>query len=338
MRAAIFDAEARKVRIEDRPIPAPGPDDLLVKVCRCGICGSDVSMTSDGPFAFGTGPFGHEYSGEVVETGSRVKAFKVGTQIAVLPVVPCEACDYCRWNNPLLCKNRRSATQGFGEFAIVPAKVATTLPQSLSVADGALVEPIACGLHAMRLSGARQGKRILVLGGGAIALSAVYWARRLRAERVVALSRSEHRVDMLMSMGADAVLNFGDDQERVVEALGGPPDIVAECVGKSGMVNLALDHIRPRGTIVSMGMCMQAEPILPVRANYKEARLLFPIGYTSEEFAETARAFDADRLQPERMVSDVISLEQLPARLDAIRAGQGGGKIQVDPHRSAQIV
>ena len=334
MRAAIFDAQTRAVRIEELPIPWPASDQLLIKVCRCGLCGSDVSMTADGPFAFATGRFGHEYAGEVVEAGREAGSFRVGDRVAVLPIVPCNACEYCRWGNPLLCRNPASATQGLGEYALVPAKVAMRLPESLSFADGALVEPMACGLHAMRLAGARAGKRVLVLGGGAIALSAIYWARRLGAERVVVLSRSAHRADMIMAMGADTILGFDEDgQGRIAEALGGAPDIVAECVGKPGMIDLALDHVRPRGTIVSMGMCVAPEPIVPARATFKEARLLFPLGYTMDEFVETARAFDADRLSPERMVGEVIALEQVPATLQALRSGSSA-KIHVDPTRS----
>ena len=335
MRAAIFDAEAREVRIEELPIPRPASDELLIKVCRCGLCGSDVSLTGDGPFAFATGRFGHEYAGEVIEAGRDAGSFRAGDRVAVLPVVPCNACDYCRWGNPLLCRNPASATQGLGEYAVVPAKVAVHLPESLSFADGALIEPIACGLHAMRLAGVRAGKRVLVIGGGAIALSAIYWARRLGAGRVVALSRSAHRADMIMEMGGDTILGFDEDsQGRIADALGGAPDIVAECVGKPGMIDLALGHVRPRGTVLAMGMCVAPEPIVPARATFKEARLIFPLGYTMDEFVETARAFDADRLNPERMVGEVIALDQVPATLQAMRKGGSGAKIHVDPSRS----
>lgn len=339
MRVAIFNAGTRQVTIEDVSMPAPRSGEIVIKIHRCGICGSDISMTSDASFSLKTGPFGHEYAGEVVDIGAGVESVRTGDRVTVVPVVPCGTCEYCRrFGNPMLCSNSQRALQGFGEYAVVPAGVAVSLPASLSFADGALVEPMACGLHAMRLAGCGPGKRVLVLGGGAMALSAIYWARRTGADRVVVLSRSAHRAEMIMAVGGDAIVGFDpDDHVRLTECLGGAPDIVAECVGKQGMLDLALTHVRPAGTILSMGMCMHRESIIPAQATSKEARMMFPLGYTMEEFAATARALDVDRLRPERMVGEVISLEQLPAMLDAMRAGKGGAKVQVDPGASGTL-
>lgn len=332
MRAAVFDAERNVVNIETMQDLRPGADELLVKVCRCGICATDVAMTSgDSTFKFGSGRIGHEYSGEVIEVGRNVRTHKTGDKIAAMPVIGCGACETCNRGNPLLCAAQTSAMFGFGEFAVIPPKNAVRLPNSLSFADGALVEPMACGLHAMRLARLEPGSRVLVIGAGVMALAAIFWARRLGAGRIAVLSRSAHRREMAMIMGADAVLSFEpDDQVRVSEVLGGKPDIVAECVGKPGMIGLAVDHVRAGGSVLAMGLCMQAESILPIRYNFSEVRLLFPIGYTADEFEATARAFDAGRVRIEVMVSDVIALDALPMRLEAMRNSSGGMKVQVD--------
>ena len=136
-----------------------------------------------------------------------------------------------------------------------------------------------------------------------------------------------------MTMGADAVLTFGvEDQGRIAEVLGGPPDIVAECVGKVGMLDLATQHVRVQGTVLSLGMCSHDDRVVPARCTAKEIRLLFPHAYTVDEIAETARAFDAGHVRPDLMVSDVISLEQLPQALEALRSGQQKSlKVHVDP-------
>lgn len=338
MRAAIFNADLQRVTIEAVAMPCPGPDSLLVRVCRCGICGSDVAMTSDVPFKFPTGQFGHEYSGEVIEVGANVRTHAPGDKIAVIPVAGCGNCESCRRGNWLLCAAPAGAMFGFGEYAVIPTKVAIKLPGSLNFADGALIEPLACGLHAIRLAGLEPGARVLVIGAGMMALSAIFWARQLGASRIAVLSRSANRRDIAMAMGADAVFGFDpDDQARVGELFRGRADIVAECVGKPGMLTLATDHVRASGTVLAMGMCMSPESILPARFNFGEIRLLFPIGYTSEEFTATARALDAGRLNAESMVGEVISLDDLPQRLQAIRAGRGGGlKVHVDLTRSAE--
>ncbi|HKQ83362.1 MAG TPA: alcohol dehydrogenase catalytic domain-containing protein [Steroidobacteraceae bacterium] len=336
MRAAFYDAEQHRVSIETIADPRPGPDELLVRVCRCGVCGSDVSMTSrNGTFNYASGRFGHEYAGEVIEVGRNVRTHKRGDRIAAIPSVGCGTCEICKRGNPLLCSAQSSAMFGFGELAVIPPKVAIHLPDSLSFADGAMVEPIACSLHAFRLAGLERGARVLVIGAGSMALGAIYWARALGAAKIAVLSRSSHRRDTAMAMGADAVLGFdADDQARIIEVLGGSPHIVAECVGKAGMLNLAADHVCPGGTVVSMGLCMQAEPIVPIRFGFREVRLLFPIGYTADEFAATARSFDAGRVSPENLLSDVISLDELPTRLDTMRTGGSGAKVQVDLLRS----
>ena len=332
MKAAVFDAERERVEIQSLPDPRPGADELLVRICRCGVCGSDVSMTSPGAFKFQTGRFGHEYAGEVIEVGAAVRSHRVGDRIAAIPVIGCGSCEACARGNPLLCPSQASSMFGFGELAVIPPKVAIRLPSSLSFADGALIEPFACGLHAMRLARLEPGARVLILGAGSMALAAAYWARKLGAGRIVVLSRSTRRRESVLAMGADAVLGFDpDDQARVPEVLGGRPDVVADCVGKPETIPLAATLARGGGTVLGMGMCTQPVTVLPALFNFSGLHLIFPIGYTANEFEATARTFDAGRIDPAAIVSDVIPLEQLPARLDAMRRGDGGGlKVHVD--------
>jgi (R,R)-butanediol dehydrogenase/meso-butanediol dehydrogenase/diacetyl reductase len=225
---------------------------------------------------------------------------------------------------------------GFAEYIAVPATATVSLPQTLSLSDGALVEPMACGLHALRMARMQAGARILVLGAGSMALSVVYWARRLGAGTIIALSRSSHRNEVMLAMGADGVHRFeANDSKPLTEALGGPPDIVAECIGKAGMLNKAIDHVRPQGTVLAMGMCQQSEPIVGVRCTFKEVRLFFPLGYSIAEFAETANAFNSGHVRPELMVSEVIPLDELPNAIESVRSGRKSLKIHVDPHRAA---
>lgn len=333
MRAALFNGPDRPITVEDIPDPELRPGEILVRVCRCGICGSDVAMTGDGPFHLPVGRFGHEWSGEVIEVGRAVEGIRPGARIAALPVPRCGRCEGCKTGNPLFCETNGYLVGGFGEYMVVPPQVAVPLPQALSFGDGALVEPMACGLHALDFAGLRPGDRVLVIGAGAMALSAIFWARRLGAGKIAVLSRSERRNEAALAMGADTVLGFDpDSRARVAETLGGAPDIVAECVGKPGMLGLAGEHVRPRGTIVSLGMCPHGDPVVPALMTNKEVRLLFPRGYTVAEFERTAHAFDKGDIEPEIMVSDVIALDALPATFDELHAGTRKGlKIHVDP-------
>ena len=169
MKAAIYPGHGKPIVIEDIPDPQPGPSDVLIKVARCGICGTDTSFTQGKMFDFGENvQFGHEYAGEIVEVGKEVTEFRVGERIAVLPSIACGECSSCRshGNNVLCLNSPGSGMVGFAEYASVPTSVATRLPSVLSMADGALIEPMAISLYGTKLAHIQPGDRVAVLGGG----------------------------------------------------------------------------------------------------------------------------------------------------------------------------
>jgi len=326
------------IRIESIEDPKPGPDDVIIKVHRCGICGSDVSMTGNSAFTFAPGPLGHEYAGEVVEVGHKVKMVRPGDRVSCVPSPPCGSCEGCRYGNPIFCENPKVTADGrrfggFGEFVALPAAGAKRLPDWLTFADGALIEPMSCGLHALRMAAMSPGTRLLVLGAGSMAMSTIFWARRMGAARIVVASRTAHRRDLALRFGADALHSLTDDDpDALTAALGGPADMVAECVGKSGFLNRALEYVRSQGTVISLGMCQHHEQTMPAAFTFKEARVFFPVGYSVAEFEETARVFDEDRFHPDQLVSDVIALDALPDALEGMRSGlRHGLKIHVNP-------
>lgn len=333
MRVAIYNGPDKPIAIERVPDPEPGADELVVKIGRCGICGSDIAMTSGGPFSYPAGcRLGHEYAGEVVAVGRDIAGVKIGDRVACIPSAGCGHCAACRDGQYLICATARPLFGGFGDYVAVPRGSAVLLPRSLSLSDGALVEPVACGLHALRLAGMRCGDRVMVLGAGSIAAAMVYWARALGAAKIAVASRSAHRRETLIMMGADAVHGFDEDgSQAFVEALGGMPDIVAECVGQPGALGKAIAHVRPGGTVLSMGMCAQSEPMIAALCAFKGVTLRFPLGYSIDEFAETARKFDADAIKPEFMVGEIIPLNELPVTLENMRQGAQRLKIHVDP-------
>jgi (R,R)-butanediol dehydrogenase/meso-butanediol dehydrogenase/diacetyl reductase len=336
MRAASYNGPGRPITIETVADPQPEADDLLVEIAYCGICGSDVSMTSGSAFDYPVGKcFGHEFAGAVVGYGRNVSGWKIGDRVACMPKSCCGDCEICRGGSVLLCPGGKVSGFGFAEYSAVPAAAAVRLPQSLSLADGALVEPMACGLRALRMAGMRGGERVLVLGAGAMALAVVWWARALGAAKIVAASRSAHRRDVCMSFGADAVHGFAEEDPAALQtALGGRPHIVAECVGTEAVLDLALDQVAVGGVVVSMGMCVRPAAIVPARLAFKEARIVFPLGYSAAEFEQTARAFDAGRFSPSAMVSHVLPLARLDDAMQNLRSGAKMLKVHIDPRMS----
>jgi threonine dehydrogenase-like Zn-dependent dehydrogenase len=334
MRAAIYPGGGRPITIETLPDPEPGPGDLLVRVDRCGICGTDLSMTRGGAWDFGNGvQFGHEYAGEVVAVGRDAAGWSVGDRIAVLPSVACGECQSCRshGNNVLCRQGVGNAAVGFAELAKIPASTAVRLPSVLSMADGALIEPLAISLYGVQLAQIEPGGRVLVLGAGAVALYAIYWARRLGAGRIVAMSRSPRRRDLALAMGADAFVAYGEAEiGEAREALGGEPRFVLEAVGAEGMLGKAIAHVAPFGTVLSLGFCTAPDAIVPAMASYKCAAMRFAVGYSMREFLTIADQMDKGHCDPKAIVTDRVALADLPTTFTRLRGPNEETKVHVD--------
>jgi threonine dehydrogenase-like Zn-dependent dehydrogenase len=333
MQAAIYPGHGKPVFIADMPDPEPGPDDVIIKVARCGICGTDLAMTKGEMWDYGAGSqLGHEYAGEITAIGKNVSGFKIGENIAAIPSLSCGQCEACRHGNPVLCRNAGSAMAGFAEYAKLPASAAIKLPSTLSLADGALIEPLAVSLYGVRRSSIQPGERVLVLGGGTVALYAIYWARRLGAGQIVAMSRAGRRRDLSLQMGADAFITYGSSEiAAVVEALGGAPQIVYECVGSEGMLSKAVMHVGLFGKIVSLGFCTHADPVMPAMAAYKCATMQFLVGYTKRDFLYIAGQMDKGHTDPKALITGEAPLQDLPHVFATLRGPNNETKMHIRP-------
>ncbi|MDE2301771.1 MAG: alcohol dehydrogenase catalytic domain-containing protein [Sphingomonadales bacterium] len=332
MKAAIYPGHGAAAVIETIADPEPGPGEVLIRVERCGICGTDLSMTRGELFDFGPGSqFGHEYGGEVIALGKGVDSHRLGDRVSVLPSGACGHCEGCRGGNHILCHAAPGAMRGFAEFAAVPASIAIRLPRVLSFADAALVEPLAVSLYGVRHAGMQPGDRVLVLGGGTVALYAIYWARRLGAGRIVAMSRSQRRRDLCLAMGADGFVPFGENEAgELTEALGGAPDIVFECIGSEGMLAKSVQHARLYGRIVSLGFCTHADPVMPALAAMKCATIQFLVGYGLSDFHYIADQIDKGHVDPKTIITNEIGLGALPAMMATLRGANNETKVHVN--------
>jgi 2-desacetyl-2-hydroxyethyl bacteriochlorophyllide A dehydrogenase len=334
MKAPIFKGVGQPLAIETRDDPTPGPGDLVLKIGRCGICGTDLHMTDGHAQTYEENSvIGHEFAGEVVAIGPDVTGYKIGDKVAALPVVGCGQCGNCRSGEPMWCANGFfSITGGFGEYAIAKAHAAIKLPNSLSLEDGALVEPLAVSLHGVTLAQLQPGARVLVQGAGAIGIGVAYWAKRLGAGRVVVTARSNRGEAFAMQLGADAFLVASEDlQTQLDVALGGAPDVVFECVGVPGMIAQAINLVRPRGTVVILGNCMLPDTFYPAQAMFKQVRIQGSMIYSVAEFETVARSIDAGHVEPRAMVTETIGYAQLPTTFEALRSSNQQCKVMVNP-------
>jgi threonine dehydrogenase-like Zn-dependent dehydrogenase len=336
MRCAVFKGVGLPLAIEERPMPVPRPGQALIRVERCGICGSDIHMTSGSPFDVPHGTaLGHEYAGDVVAVGPGESRLAIGDRVTALPMTSCGTCPACLADTPLHCPHLLSMQGGYGDYVLIDQRLAMRLPQTLSYADGALTEPLASGLRGVAKLDRLAGARVAVIGAGAIGAAAMFWSRQLGARRIVGTARSTRGEELALTVGADAFVAGGEGlAERVADALGGPPDIVIEGAGAVGTLQQAVDLSRVGGTILSLGGCIRPDTIMPLLAMVKEVRVLFSVAYGARDFRQALDTLDAGALSPRAMIGDTITLDALPERFEAMRSGSHAAKVMVAPQQA----
>jgi (R,R)-butanediol dehydrogenase/meso-butanediol dehydrogenase/diacetyl reductase len=223
---------------------------------------------------------------------------------------------------------------GFAEYVAVTERVTTKLPGALSLADGALIEPLAVSLHGVALAQMAPGARVLVIGAGPIGLGAVFWARRLGAGPVAITATSRRGEELSRHLGADSFLVPDKPQQlpaSAAAALGGMPDLVIEAVGKKDLIAQAVNCVRPAGTVVVLGFCGVPDSFTPAIAVWKEVKMQFAMTYSIQEFEHVARAFDSGAVEPRAMITDTVSLDALPTVFESLRQRTHQCKVMVDP-------
>ncbi len=334
MKAAIFDQFGSPLRIGDVSDPTPEPDEVVLKVSRCGICGSDLHMTVDDTFGLQGGEvIGHEFAGEVVALGKEVASLKVGDLVAAAPLKGCGTCGPCLKGEPAWCENSMELIGGgYAEYAALVPRQLRKLPLGIGHGDGALAEPLAVALHGIIRSGMKPGDRVLVVGAGAIGLAVVFWARRMGASAIVAADLHDYQKDRAVDLGATEFLVSGPDMDRLVaQACGGPPDIVFECVGAVGLIDHCIDLVRPRGTVCVLGLCTGTDRLDSFRAISKEVNVIMSVFFDMHEFATSIDALESGRYQPQALISDVVNLDGLPTAFEALRDRTHQCKVLIDP-------
>jgi (R,R)-butanediol dehydrogenase/meso-butanediol dehydrogenase/diacetyl reductase len=336
MKAAVV-TQPGHLSIQTVPDPSPGPGDVVVKVARCGVCGSDIqrSDASLGEFAYQAGDImGHEFSGEVIALGPGVDRVWIGDRVAPLPIMGCGRCAECLRGQSLWCANVRMGGNAFAQYTVAGQHECLKLPEGVSDAEGALIEPIAVGLHGATLATIAPRMRILVLGAGPIALAATFWARRFGAGPIAVAARSERRRQLAERLGATSFLISGPDlAEQASAALGGPPEVVFEAVGGAGMIGQAATCVAPRGCVIVLGACWTPDPWMPVTALFKEVRVHFSMMYGMRDYELTADALRSKESALAEMITDTVSLEQFPAAFGALRQRGPQVKLMLDPWR-----
>jgi len=345
MKAAIFEGAGKPLSIGEIASPDPGPYELVLKVKACGICGSDLHCTEHGPFTLPENTvMGHEFSGEVAAVGSAAKGrFVKGERVTALPVIippmaPAGLDDAEPWMRPDMQPIGLGVLPGaYAEYVRVGVNQTKRLPEAVSFEQGALVEPLAVGLHAVNRADMRSGDTVLVLGAGPIGLASAAFALRMGAAHVVVSELTDHRRALAESVGATATVDAtvdagGNVLEQFAAKTGAPmPDVVIEAVGIPGMVQQAIDLVKPRGRVVVVGVCQQQDTLMPMTAIMKEVGVQFVLGYEPRDWDTVLSFLAGGRLQVEHLVTHRVGFDAFPAAFEALRTPHDQCKVMLKP-------
>jgi len=262
----------KDVRVEEAPEPFPGKGEVKIEVEWCGICGTDLHEYEAGPIFIPTLPhpitgktppvtLGHEFSGTIVELGEGVSGWKEGDRVAADACIVCRECYYCKNGMYHLCEklgfNGLAADGGFAEYVVVPAYQLYKIDERMSFEEGALIEPISVGIHAVRKGRLIEGDTAAIVGAGPIGLVTLQAVKAAGATNVYVLEIAEKRKKFAERLGADVVID--PTKENTVEIIkeltdGIGVDIAFECVGLETTLSQAIEIIRKGGKVVVAGI------------------------------------------------------------------------------------
>ncbi len=333
MKAAIMQGHHEPLKIETLPDPEPGKGEIVIKVGRCGICGSDMHMVDDPAFGKTAGDIlGHEFAGEVVALGKHTENIRLGDLVSVIPLKSCGVCASCRAGELAWCDKFDLQGGGYAEYALTRPNQCVQLPKSASIADGAIIEPLAVALHGINMSGLKRGDNILILGAGPIGLAVAFWAKQKGAAKIVLQDIASHQEQRALDMGASAFITDRADAVGSAErALGGKADIVFECVGVPGLIAQAVEQVRNRGTILLLGLCTQPDMFNSFAMLSKEIRLVTSAFFTRGEYEAALDALDKGAAEPRLLVTNVVSLDETPDMFEALKQRTHQCKVLIAP-------
>lgn len=332
-----------QLAVEHMPRPEPGEGEVLLQICACGICGSDVHG-----YLGLTGrrippmTMGHEFSGEVLENGKNAGKFRPGDKVAVQPINFCGECENCKKGLTNMCLNKKFfgvlTTDGaLCEFLAVPEKLLYPIPEACPVERGALVEPYAVAYGSVLKAGGLKDKTVMVIGAGTIGLCILQLARLQEPKKIIVSDLSDNRLSLARALGADEIINprshdYLEEISRITN--GGMVDVSFEAVGVEATANQSIKALRFGGTAVWAGMSQKEMTInmQDVVCSAREIRGTF--NYTHEEFGQVVQILSGGKVEADRIVSKTVSLDEAPLAFKELREHPDKYiKIIVDPRR-----
>jgi (R,R)-butanediol dehydrogenase/meso-butanediol dehydrogenase/diacetyl reductase len=347
MKAALYYGD-HDVRIEKVADPIRADGEVLLRVLRTGMCGTDATEWKAGPLTFPiltphaitghVGPmiFGHEFVGEVIAAGASDR-FAVGDVVASGAGVSCGECDRCREGRTNLCRRYYTLglnqSGGMAELVSVPESTLASVPAGLSLDKAGLAQPLAVGLHAARRAGVKDGDRVVLIGAGAIGSFVLTGVNHLADVDLTVIDFPGSRLDRAARLGATRIIPAGEDaRASLLEAIGSiGADVVIEASGAPGQLNNAISLVRSGGTILQVGLPSKQQEVDIHSLVMREISVRTTLAHVCGEDLGPALEILATTSLGEELLDSVRPLEDLAEQLERLATGQLEGKVLFDP-------
>lgn len=344
---ALLLSEYNRLEVVDVPMPRPGPNEVLVKVEACGICGSDVHGY-DGSTGRRIPPIimGHEAAGTVISLGQGVTGMQEGDRVTFDSTIYCGECDYCRKGEVNLCNNRQvlgvstpdfSRPGAFAEYVVVPRHVMYSLPQTVEATQAAMIEPLAVAVHAVSLATTGPETTALVVGAGMIGLLVMQVLKERKCGKIFVVDIDDTRLRAAKELGASETINAKSaDVLAVLGRFTGAQgvDVAFEAVGSTPTVKSAIENVRKGGTVVLIGNVSPAVEI-PLQIVVSRELTLHGSAASAGEYPECIDLLARGAVKVDSLISAVAPLEQGAEWFERLHAREPNlMKVILDPTRS----
>jgi len=327
MRAAVID-KPFSIELKEVELPFIKQDyEVKIKVIVTGICGSEIhAYHGTHPFRVPPVVSGHEFAGVVVEIGKEVKSVSVGDRVTVEPHYGCGVCKSCQAGHYNICKEKKVlGTQewpgSFGEYIVVPEKTVVKLPDNVSFEQGALIEPIAVGVHAVRKAGVGLGDTVVILGAGPIGLGLLLAVKNSGATKIFVTDALDYNLDIAKKLGATNTINSikEDAVNTILEETGGEgSDKAFLAVGIEPVLNDSFKIVKRGGTVVEVALFGKKPQIDISYIQNKEIKILGCNMYTRTDFEIAAEAIAANMFDTSLMISKIMPIEDIKNAINIV--------------------
>lgn len=337
---AVKIAGPKCLKVEETPTPKPDGSNVVVKVAKVGICGSDLHIWEKGERVGLI--MGHEFAGIVADPGSR-DDLKVGDRVTVIPLNPCGECLTCKDPRFHMCMNGLqrgspgvTSAGAYAEYFASRPDMVRKLPDTANDIEAVMIEPAAGALHAVGLAQISPGEKVLIIGGGVIGMLCAVWARIHGASYIAITEPNNLRANKARQMGdANDVFDAKEPElgDKLLKGAGGLFDKAIDCSAAAAGINAGITALRPGGTMVLMGISYAPIPIMTLIACLREHRLVGDIGYTIAEFDYTLEMISRNIIDTIRFVEkDIIGLDGIQGAFERLSSGNTAEvKILIEP-------